>query len=238
VEAHGQAGVGAHHPVILVHGILGQRHLYWNVMKRRLGADGFRYHECIIPYGLLGDLRIAARYLRDKVLATLRGDEAERVDLVCHSAGGLVARYYMMYLGGAKRVGRVVTMGTPHQGTYFAYTMGLPWIVNVARQTRPGSHFLDEISGPGAVPQGVRFYNLWSRTDGLVLPSHNSKLAGSEAVHIPLATHWSFLWRKDVYDAIHAALEDRLVTTHGKAVVLPRPDATAPTGAPSHAPRD
>jgi triacylglycerol esterase/lipase EstA (alpha/beta hydrolase family) len=224
--------------VILVHGILGQRHLYWNVMKRRLGADGFRYHECIIPYGLLGDLRIAARYLRDKVLATLRGDEAERVDLVCHSAGGLVARYYMMYLGGAKRVGRVVTMGTPHQGTYFAYTMGLPWIVNVARQTRPGSHFLDEISGPGAVPQGVRFYNLWSRTDGLVLPSHNSKLAGSEAVHIPLATHWSFLWRKDVYDAIHAALEDRLVTTHGKAVVLPRPDATAPTGAPSHAPRD
>lgn len=184
--------------------MLGQRHIYWNIFKRRLSHDGFRHHECIIPYGMLGDLRLAAGYLKEKVEATLRGDGAEKVDLICHSAGGLVARYYMMYLGGAKKVGTIITMGTPHQGTYFSYITPVP-LVAIARQTRPGSHFLDEIAGPGAVPEGISFYNIWSPLDGVVLPSHNSKLAGTHAVRV-MATHWSLLWSKDVYETVRSAL--------------------------------
>lgn len=210
-----------HNPVILVHGILGQRHIYWNVLKRRLKEDGIRHHDCILPYAMLGDMRIAARFLRDKVDATLRGDNTTQVDLVCHSAGGLVARYYMMYLGGAAKVRTIVTLGTPHQGTYFSYVLGLPFMLQIAKQARPGSHFIDEISGPGAVPEGVRFYNFWCPIDGVVLPSQNSKLAGTEAVKMPFVTHWGFLWRSDVYELLKAALEDRLVTPHGHGVALP-----------------
>jgi len=40
-----------------------------------------------------------------------------RVDLVGHSLGGLVARWYVQELGGAARVQRVVTLATPHAGT-------------------------------------------------------------------------------------------------------------------------
>ncbi len=196
-------------PVILLHGILGQRHLYWNVFKHRLRTDGFRYHECIIPYGMLGDLRLAASFLKDKVNATRRGDGADKVDLVCHSAGGLVARYYLLYLGGAKHVDRVIFMGTPHQGTYFSYVLPVP-LLPIARQTRPGSHFLEEINGEGAVPRGVRFVNLWSPVDLVVLPSHNSKLTGARAIKFPTTHHWGFLWSRKVYDVVHAALLDRL----------------------------
>ncbi len=199
----------AHNPVILVHGILGQRHLYWNIFKRRLESDGVRFHDCVLPYGMLGDIRIAARFLKDKVDSALRGSHQEKVDLVCHSAGGLVARYYLMYLGGDRQVERIVTMGTPHQGTYFSWMIGPPLsgIAHVARQTRPGSRFLDEINGPGAIPKGVAFHNLWSPIDGIVVPSHNSKLAGSKAHRMPLTTHWGFLWRRDVYDTVRACLE-------------------------------
>lgn len=196
-------------PVILLHGILGQRHVYWNVFKHRLHRDGFRYHECIIPYGLLGDLRLAASFLKDKVDATLRGDGAKKVDLVCHSAGGLVARYYMMYLGGRTKVERIVTMGSPHQGTYFSYVLPIP-LVPIARQTRPGSHFLEEINGEGAIPEGVAFTNIWSPLDTVVLPSHNSKLPGSRAIKLPTQSHWSFLWSRVVYDTVVAALTDSL----------------------------
>lgn len=194
--------------VILVHGILGQRHLYWNVFKHRLHADGYRYHDVVLPYGLMGDLRIAARFLRDKVDATLRGDDTDKVDLVCHSAGGLVARYYLMYLGGHKHVDRLITMGSPHQGTYFSYTIGPP-LLQVARQTRPGSHFLEEINGPGHIPPGVRIYNLWSPIDGIIWPHHNSRLPGSKALKV-LTTHWGFLWRRDVYETVRDALEGRI----------------------------
>ncbi len=205
----GEVAVMGRNPVILVHGILGQRHLYWNIFKRRLEADGFRYHDCVLPYGMLGDIRIAARFLKDKVDATLRGDRESKVDLVCHSAGGLVARYYLMYLAGDKVVDRVVTMGTPHQGTYFSWLIGPPFtgIAHVARQTRPGSKFLDEINGPGAIPAGVTISNVWSPIDGIVLPSHNSKLPGSRAIKVPATTHWGFLWRSDVYDTVKCCLE-------------------------------
>lgn len=195
-------------PIILLHGILGQKHLYWNLFKRRLRDDNFRYHECILPYALLGDIRIAAGILKDKVEATLRGDNAQKVDLVCHSAGGLVARYYMMYLGGDKHIGHLVTMGSPHQGTYFSYILGVNNILQIAKQTRPGSNFLDEINGPGAVPDHIPFYNLWSPLDTIVLPSSNSRLPGSHAIKVPLCSHWGFLVRRDVYDLVRDALRD------------------------------
>lgn len=196
-------------PVVLLHGILGQRHVYWNVFKHRLHQDGFRFHECVIPYGLLGDLRLAASFLKDKVDATLRGDGAKKVDLVCHSAGGLVARYYLMFLGGAKKVQRVVFMGTPHEGTYFSYVLPIP-LIPIARQTRPGSHFLEEIGGEGHIPPGVQFVNLWSPLDTVVLPSHNSKLSGSRAIKFPFTHHWGFLWSRAVYDVVVQGLTDTL----------------------------
>lgn len=197
-------------PVILLHGILGQKHLYWNLFKRRLRKDGFRYHECILPYAMLGDIRIAANFLKDKVEATLRGDKAEKVDLVCHSAGGLVARYYMMFLGGDKKIGHIVTMGTPHQGTYFAYILGANNVLQIAKQTRPEAHFIDEINGPGAVPSHVPFYNIWSPIDTIVLPSQNSRLPGSHAIKVPFCSHWGFLFRKDVYEWVQKALTDAI----------------------------
>lgn len=203
--ARGGSRKGPRRPVLLVHGILGQRHLYWNLFKRRLVADGFRVHEVVLPYALLGDIRIAARMLADKVDATLAGDKADRVDLVCHSAGGLVARYYLTYLKGDRSVRHLVTLGTPHNGTYFAYLLQLPFL-SIARQTRPGSHLLQEISGPGAVPPHVRITSLWSPTDGVVLPPENAVLAGARNVKVPWTTHWGFLWNQHIYTVVKDAL--------------------------------
>src|SRR5688572_4744753 len=190
-ERRVQAGQGeaprrrAHRrPVLLVHGILGQRHVYWNLFKRRLRDDGFRVHEVILPYALLGDIRIAARMLADKVEATLAGDRANQVDIICHSAGGLVARYYITYLRGHRNVRHIVTLGTPHGGTYFSYLLQLPFL-SIIRQTRPGSNLLQELSGPGAIPQGVKVTSLWSPTDLVVLPPESAVLVGATNIKVP-----------------------------------------------------
>lgn len=194
-------------PVLLVHGILGQRHVYWNLFRRRLVADGFRVHEVILPYYMLGDIRIAARFLADKVEATLVGDQVDKVDLVCHSAGGLVARYYLKYLKGDRNVSHLLTLGTPHQGTYVAYALGLPFL-GILKQTRPGSHFLHEVNGPGAVPGHVRMTSFWTPTDGVVIPPENAILTGAHNIKVPWLTHWGFLWNPRVYGMIRDALLD------------------------------
>jgi triacylglycerol esterase/lipase EstA (alpha/beta hydrolase family) len=196
---------GPKRPVLLVHGILGQRHVYWNLFKRRLVADGFRVHEVVLPYALLGDIRIAARMLADKVDATLAGDRADKVDIVCHSAGGLVARYYLTYLKGDRKVRHLVTLGTPHGGTYFSYLLQFPFL-DIIRQTRPGSHLLKELSGPGAVPRGVTVTSLWSPIDGVVLPPESAVLTGAVNIKVPWTTHWGFLWSKHIYGLVRDAL--------------------------------
>ncbi len=218
-------------PVILVHGILGNRHVYWNLFHRRLTADGFRVHDVILPYAMLGDIRIAASILRDKIDATRRGDGSDKVDLICHSAGGLVARYYLTYLGGAKYVRRLICMGTPHQGTYFAYIMGLP-VLRIAKQARPGSHLLDEVNGHDALPPDVEMINFWSPVDGIVVPPESARLAGTHNVRIPWITHWGFLWRRDFYHMLRDALKhgaagppaDNLVVADGPVDPAIRPE--------------
>jgi len=40
-----------------------------------------------------------------------------QIDILAHSMGGLIARIYIQELGGAKRVRRLITMGTPHRGS-------------------------------------------------------------------------------------------------------------------------
>lgn len=194
-------------PVLLVHGILGQRHIYWNLFRRRLIADGYRVHEIILPYYMLGDIRIAARILADKIEATMVGDGVDKVDLVCHSAGGLVARYYLTYLKGASHVNHLITLGTPHHGTYFSYALGFPFM-GILRQTRPGSNFLHEINnGPGALPPQVRVTSFWSLTDGIVLPPENAQLTGANNIKVSWITHWGFLWNRKVFDQIREALD-------------------------------
>ncbi|HEX2065743.1 MAG TPA: alpha/beta fold hydrolase [Candidatus Thermoplasmatota archaeon] len=188
--------------VLLVHGILGQRHLYWNLFRRRLQEEGFRVDEVSLPYSLLGDIRVAAQRLADKVEAIASGGQ---VDLVCHSAGGIVARYYLKFLGGAGRVRHVVFLGAPHQGTYFSYI--LP-VLRIAAQVRPGAALLRELGED--LPAGVAATNFWSPVDGVVIPAQNSVLnaAGARNVRVPWMHHWGFLVSPAILQQVAQALRD------------------------------
>lgn len=81
------------------------------------------------------DVRESARQL-DKVVQMyrLRGG-AREIDIVAHSMGGLVSKYYLMYEDGARYVDTFITMGTPYLGAPKAFkvmvagdNMGVPTV--------------------------------------------------------------------------------------------------------------
>ncbi|CAM5527705.1 hypothetical protein SMICM304S_05241 [Streptomyces microflavus] len=80
------------------------------------------------------------------------------VDIVGHSLGGLIARYYVQRLGGDRRVRTLVTLGTPHGGTAVAPGAGIHPIV---RQMRGGSALMrncaspPRAAGPGSSASGA-----------------------------------------------------------------------------------
>ncbi|MEU6235429.1 hypothetical protein [Kitasatospora sp. NPDC047058] len=74
------------------------------------------------------DWRLSCRYnarrLAERVneaLGRWQASSPERADarvrLICHSMGGLVARYYVECCGGAEVTRRLITLGTPHRGS-------------------------------------------------------------------------------------------------------------------------
>lgn len=196
------------HSVVLVHGVLGQGFIYWNLVKRYLSGDNLHFHEVRLPFFGFGDLRKAARHLEKEIDRLLRecADEAyeDRVDIIAHSAGGLVARYYIRRLGGDRKVHSLVTLGTPHYGTY---TSALFPLNTVARQTLPGSAFLKDLNDGPDTQEPIHYTCLNSPTDGVVIPAWSARLRGARNVEVKFLTHWGYLWSQDVYRVIREAID-------------------------------
>ncbi|WP_406366411.1 esterase/lipase family protein [Streptomyces sp. NBC_01546] len=160
------AGPPATRPaVLLLHGFTDNRSVFV-LLRRALGAGGLRHVEAYNYSPFTRDLRVTARHLARRVEELCARTGQERVDLVGHSLGGLVGRYYVQRLGGDARIRTLVTLGTPHSGTLVAPFMDAHPLV---RQMRPDSEVLAELAAP-ALGCATRCVAFWSEFDTLMVP--------------------------------------------------------------------
>ncbi len=157
-------------PILLVHGMVDNRSIF-TLLRRGLMRRGFGRVHTINYSPLTGDVRAAAQRLAEEVEAITAETGYERLHVVGHSLGGLIARYYVQRLGGDERVHTLVTLGTPHGGTLPAYL--LP--ATLCRQLRPGSDLLDELDAP-ATGCRTRFVAYWSDLDQMLVPKRNARI--------------------------------------------------------------
>ncbi|MFI1222754.1 MULTISPECIES: esterase/lipase family protein [unclassified Streptomyces] len=152
-------------PVVLLHGFIDNRSVFV-VLRRALTRHGHRHLESLNYSPLTRDVRTAAELLGRHVEDICARTGHSRVDIVGHSLGGLIARYYVQRLGGDRRVRTLVTLGTPHRGTAVAPGAGVHPIV---RQMRSGSPVIEELRGP-APGCRTRFVSFWSELDQVMVP--------------------------------------------------------------------
>ncbi|MFF5702411.1 esterase/lipase family protein [Streptomyces sp. NPDC012794] len=158
-------------PVLLLHGFTDNRSVFV-LLRRALGAGGRRRVETYNHSPFSRDLRVTARHLARRVEELCERSGQERVDLIGHSLGGLVARYYVQRLGGDARVRTLVTLGTPHGGTRIAPFMDAHPLV---RQMRPDSEVMAELRAP-APGCRTRFRAYWSEFDALMVPTGTARI--------------------------------------------------------------
>ena len=182
--------------VVLVHGYLANRSTLYP-LAAWLRLRGFT-DVLTFNYESTRGVERAACALRDYLRRHVRGG---RIDLVCHSLGGLVARTYIQQLGGARRVDRCITLGTPHHGTYNAY-----WLWSrVGAELRPDSALLARLHASPATT-GVRWTSIVARSDNLVIPR---VFAGhEEAIVVDDVGHLSMLFAPSVLALVARRLED------------------------------
>ncbi|MFI6338624.1 esterase/lipase family protein [Streptomyces sp. NPDC050535] len=152
-------------PVVLLHGFIDNRSVFV-LLRRNLAQHGTQHIESLNYSPLTCDIRTAAELLGRHIEEICERTGQDRVDIVGHSLGGLIARYYAQCLGGDLRVRTLVTLGTPHSGTRVVPLMNAHPIV---RQMRPESGLIEELSRPTPGCR-TRFVSFWSDLDQLMDP--------------------------------------------------------------------
>lgn len=149
-----------------------------------LRAHGYQPFVYYLPGGGLGDMRETAAGLPAFVDGVLDRTGAATVDLIGHSQGGLLGRYYVKNLGGDATVDSFVSLAAPHQGTQLANLGSLfgTWSClgfGACTQAAVGSAFLADLNSPDDTPgRRVRYTTFTTRFDLIVVPYTNALLTG------------------------------------------------------------
>ena len=162
--------VAAGTPIILVHGMVDNRSIF-TLLRRSLRRRGFGRVLTLNYSPLAQDVRSVAVRLQQLVETTCQETGYERVHVIGHSLGGVVARYYVQRLGGDARVHTLCTLGSPHSGTHTARL----WPQRFVQQLRPGSDVVSELAQPARGCR-TRFVAFWSDLDQMVVPKRSARI--------------------------------------------------------------
>ena len=123
----------------------------------------------------------------------------QQLTLIAHSMGGLVCRAYLRQFGGVK-VARLITLGSPHHGTFHAYLASGP---NGA-QMRPGNPWLLKL---GETHVTVPFKSVFSAHDTLIAPQESSRMPEASNVEVSGIGHVSMPSGKAIRRTLVSVLE-------------------------------
>lgn len=126
----------------------------------------------------------------DAAVERLRQATGRAPIVVAHSMGGLAVRAWLARsAANAAKVAHVVTIGTPHAGTWLAR-----WgLTTNAKQMRPDSPWLRELSAKEASLRGagarVGYTCFHGHADNIVFPPRRAVLAGAQVRHLDATPH-------------------------------------------------
>ena len=182
-------------PIIVVHGYAMNRanFLPLALRLRRAGLGpviGFEYWT-------LGRTAAAARQLAWFIEDVRAATGAAQVDVIGHSMGGLVGRYYVALAGGDGIVKNLVTLGSPHTGTELsAVSLGHP-----TRELGLGSALITRLAA-APPPSHTQVTVVWSRGDALVPGARQLAFPGAEVIMYPDLGHVALLGSRRVARAV------------------------------------
>jgi triacylglycerol esterase/lipase EstA (alpha/beta hydrolase family) len=190
------------YPVVLVHGTLANMNDNWQAASPILANHGY----CVFAFNYggdspssvlqgTGDIAASAQQLAAFVNQVLAATGAAKVDLVGHSQGGMMPRYYINFLGGAARVATFVALAPSNYGTtldgltqlgrqlsiIIPINGALSMVCTACVQQEEGSAFLKTLNATPTVP-GVNYTVIESWDDEVVTPYTNAFLPAAPNV--------------------------------------------------------
>ena len=174
--------------VVLVHGFMCNRGL-WLPWFARLRAAGHPYVAVNLE-PVMGSIDDYADILEGAV-QRMAAATGQAPVLLCHSMGGLAARAWLRAHQADGRVHRVLTLGTPHGGTWLGR---FSRAVN-GRQMSLAGEWVGALQRSEPAGRVGRFVCWYSNCDNIVFPASTAQLQGADnrfvdgAAHVQMAFH-------------------------------------------------
>lgn len=192
------------YPVVLVHGTLENMNDNWGGASPLLANNGY----CVFAFNYggtsptsavqgTGPIEDGAARLAGFVDQVLAATGSGKVDLVGHSQGGMLPRYYLKYLGGAAKTDKLVALSPSNNGTTldglteFGRQLGLlepanQFVVGPACaacvEQEVGSPFLTALNSGGETVPGVDYTVITTTGDEVVTPYTSAYLPAAPNV--------------------------------------------------------
>lgn len=189
-------------PVVLVHGIAANGTSMW-ALRRALDKAG---RPTWSPH--LGTMFRSIEAYAERLAPTLRAaldahPDADGIDVVCHSMGGIILRACLAaHPELAARVRNVVSIASPHEGTVVA--SGVP--IAEARQLFRGAPWLVALPTLRELVPSARITTIASRHDAVVYPHDTSRVPGAQWHELDHLGHAELLIRPAVVELVVNAL--------------------------------
>lgn len=182
-----EPAAGKERPVVLVHGTFETMDQNWAFVSPALRARGYCVYALNYGDRGTGPMQESAAELAEFVddVRSLTG--AEKVDVVGHSQGGMMPRYWIKNLGGESEVDDLVGLAPSNHGTEGSLSQyGVEGsgeygpCVSCAQQQR-GSEFLRELNSGNETPGRISYTVIATRYDEVLVPYELCFLDGSPA---------------------------------------------------------
>ncbi|PLY41311.1 lipase [Janthinobacterium sp. ROICE36] len=178
-------------PVLLVHGYVCNRG-YWTQLSAQLARAGIA-HDAVDLEPIVADIEAFVPQVERAIVALCARTGSNRVIIVAHSMGGLVARAWLRHYGAA-RVARIITIGTPHHGTALANLAAGTNARQMSRINGAPDAWLAQLAASETPALRALITSMYSQHDNIVAPPTSAHLPGARNLafggigHVALAS--------------------------------------------------
>ncbi len=179
-------------PVLLVHGY-GLNRGCFTFLQTYLHTRGYEWVWAINNRPNSSPIPVFAKRLGRAIEQLKAEAEADQVDIVAHSMGGVIAAYALKEFGYAPHVRRLVTVGTPWAGSK-THVFGFR---REAIDIRPDGEIINALAGYTGDTVAI-----WSQSDHLVLPSKSGCPSHARCIEMPNLGHQEMLISARVFRCV------------------------------------
>lgn len=183
--------------LLLVHGFVCNRGL-WNPSLQALTQQGTPFVAVNLEplFGSIDNYRGAL----EAAVSRLEQCTGQAPLVIAHSMGGLAVRRWRAEPGNAARLCHVLTIGTPHQGTWLA-RFGLSSNGREMRRDSPWLGTLRTLESASVGSDYAGFTCFWGHCDNIVFPASTAQLPGADNRHITATAHVHMAEHPEVWAA-------------------------------------